>query len=161
LLNAAGPAEAEEQARQALAINPESVEAHVLMGYVRLYQRITNDARDCALMVLASNANYAPALQLMSTIKLQTNPLAGIWWRLAVWLGRLHSDMPMIVWIWSLSAPFLFLAVFEMFAAGLVWQAWSIIAGFILGWSGLLLAGALFKRALRKELRNFHLRQGF
>jgi Tfp pilus assembly protein PilF len=160
-LSAGKLAEAEEQARRALAINPECVEAHVLLGYVRLRQRNAAGARVCALTALTCDANDASAVQLMSTIELQTNPLVGIWWRLAVWLGRLHSDMPMASWISLLLGPFLYLGVMAMFGAGLYWQASSVIACVILWFSGLLLAKVFFKRALRRELRNLQLRRGF
>jgi tetratricopeptide (TPR) repeat protein len=158
-LNTGRHAQAEEQAQQALKINPESVEAHVLMGYLRLYQRNRDEARECALMALTRNASYAPALQLMSTIKLQANPLIGIWWRFAIWLGR-HRNREMFMGVW-IALVFVYWGAVATLTERVTWLAVGIVTSVTLCVGSLLLAKWLFRRGIRKELREYQLRHGF
>jgi Tfp pilus assembly protein PilF len=153
-------AEAEMKALEALKIHPESPEAHVLMGYVRLRQRRIAEAREHALTALLTNANYAPALQLLASIELQANFLVGAWWRFAVWLARPRSDKAYL--------SFAFLAGAALDAPGIVLfvahkdlLAWIAIAGVALCIGGLWLAKKLFERSIRKSLGEFRLRQSF
>ena len=83
--------DAEQRAAEALRINPESPEAHVLSGHIRLYQRRRNEAREHALAALSRNATYEPALRLLASSKLQNNFLIGTWWRFAICVAR-HRD---------------------------------------------------------------------
>jgi Flp pilus assembly protein TadD len=158
-LNTGRPADAEAQAREALRMDPECAEAQVLMGYVRLQQRNRDDARECALAALTCSAGYAPALQLMSTIKLQANPLIGIWWRFAIWLGR-PRNREVFLGVWTV-LTLVYWGAIATLTERVTWPAVAIVAGLTLCVGSLLLAKWLFRRGIRKELREFRLRHGF
>jgi Tfp pilus assembly protein PilF len=153
-------AEAEMKALEALKICPESPEAHVLMGQVRLRQRRISEAREHALTALLINANYAPALQLLASIELQANFLVGAWWRFAVWLARPRSDKAHLSLAFLIGAA-LYAPSIVLFAAHRDLLAWAAIAGVALCIGGLWLAKKLFVRAIQNSLREFRLRQSF
>jgi tetratricopeptide (TPR) repeat protein len=158
-LNIGRLAQAEEQGQQALSLDPESVAAHVLMGYVQLHRRDRDAARECALMALTRNASYAPALQLMSTIKLQANPLIGLWWRFAIWLGR-RGNRKIFMGVW-VALSLIYWGAIATLTERVTWLAVGIVASFTLCFASLLFAKWLFRRGIRNELREFRLRHGF
>jgi Tfp pilus assembly protein PilF len=152
-------AEAEQKALEALRIYPESLEAHFLMGHVRLHQRKKSEAREHAMTALAGNATFAPALQLLASIELQTNVLVGAWWRFAVWLGRPRADRPSIPILLGVSA--LYAPIVMLFIADRTVLAWSAIGCVALCFGGLWLTKVLFQHAIQRNLQKFKLRQGF
>lgn len=152
-------AEAETRALEALKIHPESHEAHVLMGRVRLRQHRITEAREHALTALVANADDAPALQLLASIELQKNFLVGAWWRFAIWLARPRSDRQPLIIVIVVAA--LYAPGFALFLLGRDLLAWIAIAGVALCIGGMWVAKRLFERAIRKSLSEFRLRQSF
>jgi Tfp pilus assembly protein PilF len=160
LINSGKLREAEERAIEALRIDPEGLEAHVLQGQIRLYQHKPVEARDHALAALSRNAAYEPALRLLAASKVQSNPLVGTWWRFSVWVGR-HRRSGVALGVSSAISLLLYVSIIALFDRGLIWQGWAACVAVGLTIGALRLAKTLFERAVRKELAAFRLRQGF
>jgi Flp pilus assembly protein TadD len=152
-------AEAETKAMEVLKIYPESHDAHVLMGRVRLRHRRITEAREHALAALLANADYAPALQLLASIELHKNFLVGAWWRFAIWLARPRSDKAPILILVAVAA--LYAPGFALFLVHRDLLAWIAISSVALSIGGMWLAKKLFERSIRKSISEFRLRQSF
>jgi Flp pilus assembly protein TadD len=160
LVNSGKLRDAEDRAIAALRINPESLEAHVLQGQIRLFQHKPAEARECALTALSRNAAYEPALWVLAASKLQSNVLAGIWWRIVVWIGR-NRQSGIAMAVSTAFSALAYVTVIALFGNGLIWQGWVACLGVALIVAALWLPRAFLKRAVRNELKAFRLRRGF
>jgi tetratricopeptide (TPR) repeat protein len=151
--------EAETKAIEALSLDPESVDAHILAGHVRLRQDRRSEALDHALAALSINAMHPAALRLLCAIKLRANVLLGLWWRLAVAIGEYPhnavADFFRLAWSLSLGAITFF------FLAGEARIAIILTAILVLLIAAMLACKALFERGVRRELIALRLRRGF
>jgi tetratricopeptide (TPR) repeat protein len=151
--------EAETKALEALSLDPESVDAHILAGYVRLRQDRRSEALDHALAALSTNAMHPAALRLLCAIKLRANFLLGLWWRLAVAIGEYPynavADFFKLAWTLCVGA------ITFSFLAGEARVAVILSTVLVLWIAAMLACKALFERGVRRELMALHLRRGF
>lgn len=147
--------EAEARAREVLTLQPESQEALVLMGQVWLRRGRVEEAREHALWVLRQDATDTGALRLLASLKARQNPLLGLWWRYAMFMGELGSTRGMVVLLGAFVAyRFATLAARDLGQPGLasviqlVWLALVVYS-----WVG----PALFQRMVRQELETVRL----
>jgi tetratricopeptide (TPR) repeat protein len=147
---------AETRAREALALDAESANANVLMGRVLLRRGDIEGAREHALLTLRADATYRPALHLMCEIKTRTNPLLGLYWRYAVWIGRFSDSRTLIVIVGSYVAyrllNQLLIDLGQGSAASLLSLAWLGFCAYT--WFG----AGIFQKMLDKELASVRLR---
>lgn len=88
LLDAGDTAGAARAAAEALRLDPESANAHSVLGVIRLFDGDTDQAREHALLALRSNPNHLPANWLHRLIRLKRNPFFGLCWFVAKWMHR-------------------------------------------------------------------------
>lgn len=144
---------------EALALDPESVDAHVMAGRLALVQGDTAIAREHALGALQAAPGDAGALALLTAVKARQSPLLGLWWRLMTWIG--------IGGILRATALLLGLYVlYRLTEITLDLQGYDQARNWVhLGWLGLVVytwvAPSLFARALKKELEGVKLRGDF
>jgi tetratricopeptide (TPR) repeat protein len=78
---------AAQLATEGLKLNPENVDALLVMGEVLLQRGDTAGAREHALLVLRQNANHEGAIQLLTAVKARESVLLGLWWRFNAFFG--------------------------------------------------------------------------
>ena len=91
--------EAEKLARRALAINPEYDDANILQGHVLLSQGDRAAALDQVMLALRRDPANDAALRLFCAVKAGGNPIARLWWRLALKLERIGSGAPLYTFL--------------------------------------------------------------
>jgi Flp pilus assembly protein TadD len=151
--------EAEVHAREALAIDAGCADAVLLMGRVMLRRGDIEGAREQALLCLSGNASYAPALHLLCAAKMRANPVLGIWWQFAEWMGRFGNTNTLVVIIGSYVVYRLAGQLLEDSGHGdlasLLSILWLILCAY--SWA----AVGLFQKMLKKELESVRLRGDF
>jgi tetratricopeptide (TPR) repeat protein len=150
---------AEIRALEALSLDPESIDAHVVAGYVRLWQNCRAEALDHALSALSINAAEPAAVRLLCMIKVHANPLLGLWWRLAAALSQYPNDA--LADFLKLAWTVCFAGIFFLFWAGQTWVAVALIATLALWIAGMGLCKIFLEWEVRRELMAFRLRKGF
>lgn len=88
LLDAGDTAGATGAASEALRLDPESADAHSVLGAIRLFGGDTDQAREHALLALRSNPDHLRASRLHRLIRLKRNPFFGLCWFVAEWMRR-------------------------------------------------------------------------
>lgn len=88
LLDADEIAEATRAAAETLRCDPESADAHSVLGVIRLFGGDTDRAREHALLALRSNPDHVRASRLHRLIRLKRNPFFGLCWLTAEWMHR-------------------------------------------------------------------------
>ncbi len=159
LLHAGKLDDAEARAREALAIDATCADAVLLMGHVLLRRGDIRGAQEQALLCLSSDAGYGPALHLLCAVKMRTNPLLGLWWRFAVWMGRFGNTNTLVVIIGSYVVYRLAAQLLDEAghggAATLLTILWLALCAY--SWA----AAGLFQKMLKKELESVRLRGDF
>jgi len=150
---------AEHHAREALAINAESLAANVLQGHVLLRRGDIEGAKRQALMALRHDAGNVGGLYLLCGIKARTSPMMGLWWRYAAWMARFGDKYTLVVIIGSFA---LYRVAVQLTAdagypalSGLLTIAWLLFC--VYTWSGV----RWFQRAVQKELATVRLKGDF
>jgi Flp pilus assembly protein TadD len=156
LLEAGRLDDADRLAREALALDATCTEAVVLMGHVLLRRGDIRGAQEQALLCLAADAAFRPALHLLCAVKMRTNPFLGLWWRFAVWMGRFGNTNTLVIIIGSyvlyrLAAQLLEDAGQDN-AATLLSLLWLALCAY--SWA----AAGIFSKMLKKELAAVRLR---
>jgi tetratricopeptide (TPR) repeat protein len=131
-------AEAEELARQALAIAPEFEGAHVLHGQVELRRGNAAAALDHALLALRQDPTDDDALRLLCAVKANGNPIVARWWRIAAKLERMGSGMPLYSFL------LMFLIGFLVLARALIGAGLFLVAVALLVPAAAVFAGAIY-----------------
>lgn len=150
---------AERYAREALALNAESLAANVLQGHVLLRRGNIEGAKQQALMALRHDAGNVGGLYLLCGIKARTSPLMGLWWRYAVWMSRFGDKYTLVVIIGSFAIYRIAVQLVE--DAGhdslsrLLMIAWLLFC--VYTWSG----ARWFEKAVQKELASVKLKGEF
>jgi Flp pilus assembly protein TadD len=152
-------AEAVDLADRAAAVDPGDIDLVCLRGWIALRQGRTAEAQDLARWALSQDATDPEALNLLVAIKTRRSLLMGLWWRWAIWLGRLR---PMHRWafviglyvVWQVFRRTLLLAFPPVVqtAAVVAWLAFCIYT-----W----VAPVVFDRMLKRELAKVRLNPAF
>ncbi|MBI1384468.1 MAG: tetratricopeptide repeat protein [Rhizobiales bacterium] len=158
-LEAGRLAEAEEDARRALALQPEDAATLALMGQVLLRGGDREAAREFALWALQIDATDQDALSLLANIKMRESWLMGLWFRWNVWISRLGTERAVLVLLAAFVVYWVArLAIRDLGypgAAQMLTYAWLIFA--LYTWVG----GAIRDRIVEKEVARVRLRPNF
>lgn len=152
-------ARAEAIAREALRIDPHESEALVVLGYAVLRQGRSDEALEHAAWAVQNDPQDRAALALLVAVKTRKNPLTGLWFRFASFVGS-GSGTRMVLMLVGL---YLTVRVATMVLGDLghpkaasalsyVWLGFCVYTWF---------APMLFQRALRKELEQVRLRPDY
>jgi tetratricopeptide (TPR) repeat protein len=151
---------ARERANAALGDNPEHVEALVLLGSAELALGNAKAARSHAIWALQLDPDDEGARGLLVAIKARSSWLLGLWWRFQTWVAAGSHTRAILLLVGLYVAYRSAVIVLEGQGADN-----RIVNGIRLVWLGFCLytwvAPALFARALRKEMQEVSLREGF
>jgi len=160
-LNLAGRRqEAADLAEEAIRTSPDSLAALVARGNIALERGALDEAQELALLALRQNATDSPAIHLLVAVKARRNPVMGIWWYWSRFMGELGSTQArwgVIIGIWLLWQIFRRTALADapssvQIGATVVWLGFCVLT-----WVG----PSIFKRMIRKELKQVELRNEF
>ncbi|WP_261694238.1 tetratricopeptide repeat protein [Tahibacter amnicola] len=150
---------AEAVAREALAIDPQSQDALVVLGWVALRQNRLEEAQEHAVWAVQQNPEDESALRLLVAIKTRRSPLLGLWFRFNSFLvGGGGTRMVLLLVGMYLAYRVLTLLLHDLeqpTAATMLNYVW--LAFVIYTW----VAPAQFQRMLRKELEQVKLKPDF
>lgn len=130
--------EAEKLSLRALAINPEYDDANILQGHVLLSKGDRAGAFDQVMLALRRNPTNAAALRLFCAAKAKGNPIAALWWRLAVKLERMGSGAPLYTFL------LVFLIGFYALARILIGSGLVVVAAVLLVPAAAVVLSALY-----------------
>lgn len=158
-LESGDAARAEAIAREALRVDPHESEALVVLGYAVLRQGRVDEALEHAAWAVQNDPSDRATLSLLVAVKMRKNPLTGLWFRFATFIGS-GSGTRMVL---LLVGMYLAVRVASMAlgdfgqpgaanAVNFIWLGFCVYTWF---------APMLFQRALRKELEQVRLRPDY
>ncbi len=144
--------------RVAAELGPDGAAAQALLlkGYIAVRRHRGRQAADYAKWILSQNATDAGALRLLTQAKVATNPFLFPWWRFALFMQMFPEPSRRIVHIALMLTPCVVCA-FAGYVAGI---GYSLLWVYIFN-GYMIIAGFLFKRAVKKEAPNVRLRPQF
>jgi tetratricopeptide (TPR) repeat protein len=139
-----------------LQFNPESADAHSVLGVVRLLGGDTARASEHALLALRNDPGHVRANRLQRLIGLKRNPLFALCWLITVWVHRATQRSSATI------ARYAFIAIVAI--AGAVARDWggnALAASLLALLIGLALAMKLLERSLLRTVTQVRLSTDF
>jgi tetratricopeptide (TPR) repeat protein len=149
-------AEAGELAREALAISPHDVDAHVAAGLVALHDWRLEEARAHALTALAQAPSDPDAVRLMAMIRIRRNPVMGAWLIWGLFMTRV-GKLPHRI-LWNLSFNYASMVVIIVIAVSAPLLGAALFAVWLIFRFMTMIGPYLLERMVRRELKQVEIK---